>query len=121
MAARWPPPLADARDLPRKRGRRAAVQRCVDLAEVWRPRLQNHALDFRGRHAHMPADMLQDAIDSFNDILSPPFRGVMVKSVALTIAVLAIVGLSLDKFALHSWSRRTAGWRRRSRGRSGSA
>jgi CysZ protein len=57
----------------------------------------------------MPADMLQDAIDSFNDILSPPFRGVMVKSVALTIAVLAIVGLLLDKFALsfvvtaHGW------------------
>ena len=53
--------------------------------------------------------MLQDAIDSFNDILSPPFRSVMVKSVALTIAVLAISGLLLDKFALgflfaaHGW------------------
>jgi CysZ protein len=49
----------------------------------------------------MPDAMLQDAIDSFNDILSPPFRSVMVKSVALTIAVLAIAGLLLDKFALH--------------------
>ena len=57
----------------------------------------------------MRGAMLQDAIDSFNDILSPPFRSVMVKSVALTIAVLAIAGLLLDKFALgflfaaHGW------------------
>ena len=45
--------------------------------------------------------MLQDAFDSFNDMLSPPFRGVMVKSVALTVAVLALGGLALDKLALH--------------------
>jgi len=57
----------------------------------------------------MRGAMLQDAIDSFNDILSPPFRSVMVKSVALTIAVLAIAGLLLDKLALgflvaaHGW------------------
>jgi len=57
----------------------------------------------------MPEAMLQDAIDSFNDILSPPFRSVMVKSIALTIAVLAIAGLLLDKLAVglvvtaHGW------------------
>jgi CysZ protein len=57
----------------------------------------------------MPETMLRDAIDSFNDILSPPFRGVMVKSIALTLAVLAIAGLLLDKLAVglvvtaHGW------------------
>src|SRR5947209_5664631 len=45
--------------------------------------------------------MLQDALDSLNDTFSAPFRGVMVKSVALTIAVLALGGFALDKFALH--------------------
>jgi CysZ protein len=45
--------------------------------------------------------MLQDALDSFNEIFSPPFRSVMIKSVLLTLAVLAAVGFALDKFALH--------------------
>ncbi len=45
--------------------------------------------------------MLQDAFDSLGDIFSAPFRSVMVKSVGLTIAVLALVGFGLDKFALH--------------------
>lgn len=45
--------------------------------------------------------MLQDAYNSLHDVFSPPFRGVMVKSVALTIAVLALAGYGLDKFALH--------------------
>ena len=45
--------------------------------------------------------MLQDALDSLSDIFSPPFRGVMIKSVALTIAVLALGGFALDKVALH--------------------
>ena len=45
--------------------------------------------------------MLQDALDSLSDIFSPPFRGVMVKSVALTLAVLALAGFGLDRFALH--------------------
>jgi CysZ protein len=46
-------------------------------------------------------DMLQDAYDSLQDVFSPPFRVVMIKSVALTVAVLALGGFALDKFALH--------------------
>ena len=45
--------------------------------------------------------MLQDALDSLSDIFSAPFRGVMVKSVALTVAVLVLGGYGLDRFALH--------------------
>ena len=45
--------------------------------------------------------MLQDAYDSLADVFSPPFRGVMLKSVALTIAVLALGGFALDRVALH--------------------
>jgi CysZ protein len=53
--------------------------------------------------------MFQDAIDSFSDIFSTPFRSVMVKSVGLTIAVLLLAGAMLDKLALgfvitaHGW------------------
>ena len=53
--------------------------------------------------------MLQDAIDSLTDILSPPFRGVMLKSLALTVAVLVIGGYGLDRFAL-SFVHGPAGW-----------
>ena len=53
--------------------------------------------------------MLQDALDSFSDILSPPFRGVMVKSLALTIAVLVIGGYGLDRLAL-SFVHTPEGW-----------
>jgi CysZ protein len=49
----------------------------------------------------MQPAMLQDALDSLSDIFSPPFRGVMIKSVALTLAVLAIGGFGLDRLALH--------------------
>ena len=45
--------------------------------------------------------MLQDAYDSLNDVFSAPFRGVMLKSVALTLAVLALVGYGLDRLAMH--------------------
>ncbi len=44
--------------------------------------------------------MIQDAIDSFVDVFSPPFRRVMWKSLALTLAVLLLAGLALDKLAL---------------------
>jgi CysZ protein len=44
--------------------------------------------------------MLQDAIDSFVDVFSPPFRRVMVKSLALTLALLILAGFALDRFAL---------------------
>ena len=53
--------------------------------------------------------MFQDAIDSLSDVFSPPFRNVMLKSVALTLAVLALGGVLLDKLALHFvWA--TSGW-----------
>ncbi|HYA72813.1 MAG TPA: sulfate transporter family protein [Roseiarcus sp.] len=44
--------------------------------------------------------MLQDALDSFSDIFSPPFRRVMAKSLALTAAVLALAWIGLDRLAL---------------------
>jgi CysZ protein len=53
--------------------------------------------------------MIQDAIDSFADIFSPPFRRVMGKSLALTLAVLLIVGYGLDRVAL-SFVTAHAGW-----------
>ena len=43
--------------------------------------------------------MLQDAIDAFADIFSPPFRGVMIKSLALTLAVLVLGGFALGVLA----------------------
>jgi CysZ protein len=45
--------------------------------------------------------MLQDALDSLSDIFSAPFRSVMIKSVALTVAVLVLGGFGLDRLALH--------------------
>ena len=36
--------------------------------------------------------MIQDAIDAFADIFSPPFRRVLFKSMALTVALLVLVG-----------------------------
>jgi CysZ protein len=53
--------------------------------------------------------MFQDAVESFGDILSPPFRTVMLKSLALTILVLVIGGYGLDRLAL-SFIHAPAGW-----------
>jgi CysZ protein len=44
--------------------------------------------------------MIQDALDSLSDIFSPPFRKVMLKSLALTVAILIVVYYALDRFAL---------------------
>jgi CysZ protein len=52
---------------------------------------------------------LQDAIDSFADILSPPFRRVMLKSLGLTILVLVVGGYALDRVAL-SFVHAPSGW-----------
>ncbi len=45
--------------------------------------------------------MLKDALDSLNDIVSPPFRRVMVKSLALTAAALLTAWFGLDRLAVH--------------------
>ena len=45
--------------------------------------------------------MLKDAVDSLNDIASPPFRKVVVKSLALTAAALLVAWFGLDRLALH--------------------
>jgi CysZ protein len=45
--------------------------------------------------------VLKDATDSLNDIVSPPFRRVMVKSLALTAAALLLAWLGLDRLAVH--------------------
>jgi CysZ protein len=44
--------------------------------------------------------MIQDALDALGDIFSPPFRRVMLKSLALTIGILLIVYYAIDRFAL---------------------
>jgi CysZ protein len=53
--------------------------------------------------------MLRDAIDSFSDIFSPPFRHVMVKSLTLTVGVLALAGFGLDRLAM-SFVQVQPGW-----------
>ncbi len=45
--------------------------------------------------------MLKDAVDSLNDIASPPFRKVAIKSLALTAAALLTAWFGLDRLALH--------------------
>ena len=45
--------------------------------------------------------MLKDATDSLNDIVSPPFRKVVLKSLALTAAALLLVWFGLDRLAVH--------------------
>jgi CysZ protein len=45
--------------------------------------------------------VLKDAVDSLNDIASPPFRKVVIKSLALTAAALLTAWLGLDRLALH--------------------
>jgi CysZ protein len=44
--------------------------------------------------------MLADALDSLGDIFSPPFRGVMIKSLALTVGALVVAGFALDRLIL---------------------
>ena len=44
--------------------------------------------------------MIADALDSFAQIFSPPFRSVMWKSLGLTTAILVLAGIALDRLAL---------------------
>ena len=44
--------------------------------------------------------MLADALDSFAQIFTPPFRGVMWKSLGLTAAILVLAGVGLDRLAV---------------------
>jgi CysZ protein len=44
--------------------------------------------------------MIADALDAFGEIFSPPFRGVMWKSLGLTAAILVLAGIGLDRLAL---------------------
>jgi CysZ protein len=57
----------------------------------------------------LTAAMLQDAVDSLTDVFSPPFRRVMVKSLALTVGVLVLAGFGLDRLAL-SFVHVETGW-----------
>ena len=43
--------------------------------------------------------MFSDAVDAFNQIFTPPFRKVLMRSLALTLAVLALVWVGLDRLA----------------------
>ena len=53
--------------------------------------------------------MLRDVIEAINDMASPPFRGVMIKSVGLTALVLAVSGFGLDWLVLH-YVHVSSGW-----------
>ena len=44
--------------------------------------------------------MITDAFDAFAEIFSPPFRAVMLKSLALTTASLIVAGIALDRLGL---------------------
>ena len=80
-----------------RRPRRRAGQRGVELRGERDLRLAAPARRLReGRPA-----VLKDAVDSLNDIASPPFRKVVVKSLALTAAALLIVWFGLDRLALY--------------------
>ncbi|HLJ71177.1 MAG TPA: sulfate transporter family protein [Roseiarcus sp.] len=41
--------------------------------------------------------MIQDAVDAFAQIFTPPFRAVLIKSLALTLAILIIAWFGLDR------------------------
>ena len=44
--------------------------------------------------------MLSDAVDAFEQIFTPPFRTVLWKSLALTLVLLAFIGVGLDRFII---------------------
>jgi CysZ protein len=44
--------------------------------------------------------MLSDAIDAFEQIFTPPFRAVLWKSLALTLVLLAFIGVGVDRFVI---------------------
>lgn len=44
--------------------------------------------------------MIADALDAFAEIFSPPFRGILWRSLGLTAAILVVVGFSIDRIAL---------------------
>jgi len=48
--------------------------------------------------------MFQDALASFREIFTPPFRKVMLKSLGLTLAILFSLGIMLDKLAVYEAS-----------------
>lgn len=45
--------------------------------------------------------MFQDAVDSFSEILTPPFRMVLWKSLALTLVLLLLTWVGLERLILH--------------------
>jgi len=55
------------------------------------------------------APMLSDALDSLNDVVSPPLRRVLVKSLTLTLAILLLAWFALDALSLSMVSI-GAGW-----------
>jgi CysZ protein len=59
---------------------------------------------FEGSFRRLELWMFRDAIVSFREIFTPPFRKVMVKSVGLTLTILLALGVMLDKLALYEAS-----------------
>ena len=56
-------------------------------------------MQIRNRSTRKACLMLSDALESFIQIFSPPFRTVMWKSLGLTAIVLFLLGLGLDRLA----------------------
>jgi CysZ protein len=59
--------------------------------------------------------MLQSAFDAFSDMLTPPLRAVLVKSILLALAVIVVIGIALERvlfgLAEHGaqWAEQSAG------------
>src|SRR5438270_8451787 len=45
--------------------------------------------------------MLDDALAAFRQILTPPFRAVLIKTLGLTLLLLALIWLGLDRLVVH--------------------
>ena len=52
--------------------------------------------------------MLDDALAAFRQIFTPPFRAVLIKTLALTLVLLALIWLGLDRLVLHFVTVQTA-------------
>jgi CysZ protein len=51
----------------------------------------------------MEIRMLGFAVEAFRQVFMPPFRAVLIKSLALTLAILVLVWILLDKLILAAW------------------
>src|SRR5208337_3639394 len=80
---------------------RGGAERRLELRGQQQPHLASSPPRLSsGRRARGIPSMIADALDSFAQIFSPPFRRVMAKSLGLTTAILVLAGVGLDRLAL---------------------